>query len=97
MNSMLGLEREYRTALNNFGLTAQEHKLNEEMDELMDAITHCALGGDVEELEAELADCINVAMQFVLYYGGSAESVLSHCTSKMQRTIKRIRENYYEK
>lgn len=93
---MLGLEREYRTALNKFGLTAQHEKLNEEMDELMDAINHCSLGGDVEELEKEVADVINVAMQFVIYYGGSAEGVISHCASKMHRTMQRIRSNYYE-
>ena len=93
---MIGLEKEYKQTFDNFGFVNQVHKLDEEMDELMDAVKALKIGGNVSDAEQELADVINVAMQFIIKYGGSGEAILSQCVIKMHRTEKRVKAGFYD-
>ena len=95
---MIGLEREYIKTMDHFGVENQIEKQIEEDGEFLEAIELIENGKcSVEDLEKELADKINLGMQFVIKHGGTAESVLNHCTDKMVRTIDRIGEKFYEK
>jgi len=94
---MIGLNKEYRVAIEHFGEEDQIVKLQEEIDELKVAINELGqCTNTVTEVEKELADVINVAMQFVIHCGGSAENVMSQCAAKMHRTMKRIDSGYYD-
>ena len=69
-----------------FGHNAQIDKLLEELDELRHILTP-------DEWAEELADVAIVALQFVL----CDPKVQHHFIKKIDRTIERIKEGYYDK
>ena len=68
-----------------FGKKVQKDKLSEELDELSNASTP-------DEFSEELADVCILALQFVL----CDPKVQHHFIKKIDRTIERIKEGYYD-
>lgn len=78
---------------NHFGQETQIAKLREEVEEFIEAIQH---GGPTEQAE-ECADVLLVMNQFIDAEKISMPLVLSFIKSKIKRTLRRIRDGYYEK
>ena len=68
-----------------FGKKDQEKKLQEELDELSNSLTP-------DEFNEELADVCILALQFVL----CDAKVQHHFIKKIERTLERIKEGYYD-
>ena len=84
-------------------------KLNEECYELLEAISNYndlePFSGEQtyfksifkEHVAEEIADCLVLIKQFQLYYDISQSEINKIIEHKVDRTLKRINENYYEK
>lgn len=77
---------------NKFGEEAQEHKLIEELSELASSVYH----KKKEELPGEMADVLIMISQFLLCDPELSEKVIEQIKFKIDRTMKRIDEKYYE-
>ena len=73
--------------INHFGREAQRDKLCEEFRELQDEA----------ELLTEIADVFVLCLQFFYDYGYDEDDLIQEMNNKIDRTIKRIKEGYYEK
>ena len=83
--------------IDKFGINNQQRKLAEEVFELNEAITkHEALGGQYKHIVEELADVMVMLKQFQYYYDIEQEEIEEICKQKIDRTIDRIEEGYYE-
>ena len=87
----------------NFGLVTQQLKLIEELGELTREISKdIANGREIsDETISEIAD-VNILINQILYLSSnkdynSKEKLKEHIEYKLQRTLKRIEEGYYEK
>ncbi len=80
-----------------FGYVTQRRKLVEEVDELNDEVLLFEKGiGDIKDLKQELADCYILLKQFKEHYEITDEELLLEIRGKLDRTLKRIEEGYYE-
>lgn len=95
--------------IEHFGIEAQQRKLMEEVFELQSAITthEMALSneyeiplnyivGTKEHITEELSDCLIILNQFVRYYKLDYDEINKMVNKKVNRTIQRIKEGYYE-
>lgn len=87
----------------NFGLVTQQLKLIEELGELTKEISKdIANGREIsDETTSEIAD-VNILINQILYLSSnkdynSKEKLKEHIEYKLQRTLRRIEEGYYEK
>lgn len=85
-----------------FGVNNQQKKLQEELFELQESIIELETSKirDYEEklkhVIEEIADVEVLLREFILEYGISYEDLILTMKSKVDRTIKRIKEGYYE-
>lgn len=86
----------------NFGLVTQQLKLIEELGELTREISKdIANGREIsDETISEIAD-VNILINQILYLSSnkdynSKEKLKEHIEYKLQRTLERIEEGYYE-
>jgi NTP pyrophosphatase (non-canonical NTP hydrolase) len=85
-----------------FGVNNQQRKIQEELFELQESIIELETSKirDYEEklkhVIEELADVEVLLREFILEYGISYEDLILTMKSKVDRTIKRIKEGYYE-
>lgn len=94
IEEMLGLTKEIA---DNFGLEKQKLKLIEELSELTRALAmDIAKGMDIsKDTLSEIAD-VNVLINQILYLSNSKDELKQQIEYKLQRTIQRIKEGYYE-
>ena len=87
----------YNKIFNYFGYETQRRKMNEEMQELNDAILLYENGnGDINNVIEEIGDLFNVINGFMAFYEITTEEVETVMKSKLDRTIDRIDSGYYE-
>jgi NTP pyrophosphatase (non-canonical NTP hydrolase) len=91
------MENDYLKIINHFGVNNQQRKLQEEVFELQEAITKYEAGiGDKEAIKEELADVLLILKQLKWFYQLSPLNVLLMARKKRKRTLKRMKEGYYE-
>lgn len=88
--------------INHYGINNQQRKLEEEVFELQESIIELETSKirDYEEklkhVIEEIADVEVLLREFILEYGISQEDLILTMKNKVDRTIKRIKEGYYE-
>lgn len=93
--------------INTFGVNNQLKKFNEECFELVEAIKDTeyvkynnvrkkVLNCDRKHIIEEMADVLNLLQQFVFYYEIEQKELDEQLQYKVERTLERIKNNYYE-
>lgn len=86
----------YQKIFNYFGYENQRRKMNEEMQELNDAILLYETGnGDINNVIEEIGDLFNVINGFMEFYEITHDEVENIMKHKLDRTIERIDSGYY--
>lgn len=85
--------KEFKKITEYFGIDNQIVKLNEEVAELT---VECARD-NYFGIQEELADVILLVKQIQFYFEVSDEEIESVMKEKVDRTLKRIKEGYYDK
>lgn len=94
--------------INNYGVLSQLKQFNEESYELIEAIINAEnnrLIGiirkpcekAIDHIAEEIADVLNMVEQFMYYYDIDIKDVVEIKHQKIDRTISRIEEGYYDK
>ena len=86
-------EKELKKITEYFGIDNQIIKLNEELAELTVEIVKDNYFG----VQEELADVYVLLKQIQLYFDIEDEEIESVSNEKIDRTLKRIKEGYYDK
>lgn len=81
---------------NYFDRKNQRNKLCEEFRELQDELFIYVEYGDECNMLTEIADVIILMLQFMYDYGYDLDDLDDEINKKIERTIKRIGERYYE-
>ena len=76
-----------------YGKSHQVSKLLEEVGEFIETI----INDDKENMVQEMADCTVMLKQFQYYYGIEDKEIEEVMKYKVERTIKRMENEYYEK
>lgn len=88
-----------KTIADNFGLVNQQCKLIEELGELIREISKDIAAGRKISADtiSEIAD-VNILINELIYLAdeGTKEKVKEQIEHKIQRTLKRIKDGYYE-
>lgn len=77
---------------NHFGEEGQIEKLREEVEELIEAIKE----GDEEHIKEEMADVLVIVNQIVYKKEMNEEELVEIFEQKVNRTLERIENKYYE-
>lgn len=87
--------------INHFGPENQRKKLMEEMLELQDELFKWyeldGLNENCDNLLGEIADVLCLVLQFAYEFGFTDEEIQNKMIFKIDRTLERIKEKYYEK
>lgn len=81
------------TIFNTYGKSHQVSKLLEEVGEFIETV----INEDKENMVQEIADCMVMLKQFQYYYGIEDKEIEEVMKYKVERTIKRMENEYYEK
>ena len=81
------------TIFNTYGKSHQVSKLLEEVGEFIETV----INEDKENMVQEIADCMVMLKQFIEYYHIDVNDILRIMNEKIDRTISRIEEGYYDK
>lgn len=93
----LSNNEKYDKIFNYFGYENQRRKMNEEMQELNDAILLYEKGiGDIQNVIEEMGDLLNILAEFMQEYDITQDEVRDSMQFKLDRTIERIDSGYYE-
>ena len=87
------MENKLLTIFNTYGKSHQVSKLLEEIGEFIETV----INEDKENMVQEIADCTVMLKQFQYYYGITDEEIEEVMKYKVERTIKRMENEYYEK
>ena len=105
------LTNNLKSIIDHFGVNNQLKKFNEECYELIEAIKlyqeACfnsegeigdlmVLAKHKQNITEEIADCMVLLNQFIIYFKIDTGAVHTELIDKTNRTIKRIKEGYYE-
>lgn len=86
--------------INHFGEKNQREYLGKEYQELQDEI-YKLLNGEAEDILTEITDVLVITLQFMAKSGYSfellEENIKREVKFKIERTLQRIKEGYYEK
>lgn len=98
---MNNLREKFIKIISHFGLRNQTKKLSEESYELQEAIFD-AKGYPIDikykdHITEEIADVMNLLNQFVEYFALDWNQIYSVMEAKVDRTIDRIKEGYYDR
>ena len=86
----------FKKIFNYFGYENQRRKLNEEVQELNDAILLYEKGiGNIENVIEEISDIKNVLEGFIIKYEITENKIRKNRQYKVDRTIDRINSGYY--
>lgn len=100
------MEEKYEKIIKHFGINNQLKKFNEECYELIEAIRDyekCCIFDEFkvitcrQHLIEELSDVLNLVNQFKKYYKIDDIELNNSLEYKVNRTLNRINEKYYEK
>jgi len=81
-----------------FGIGNQQRKLEEEVFELQESIIKFENGiGDIKEIITELTDVSIILDQIQEFYAIDDSEICDEYIYKLDRTIERIKEGYYDK
>lgn len=81
-----------------FGAKTQRKKLCEEFMELQDELFYIYdFGDDRENLLSEVADMLVLILQFAYEYGYENNDIINQMKYKINRTLERIENGYYNK
>ena len=83
---------DFKEITSNFGIDNQLIKLNEEIGELLIACKN----KDYFEIQEELADTCVLLTQIAIYYEIDKEEIEMVMKEKTYRTLKRIKDGYYD-
>lgn len=90
-------KKKYEKVFDYFGYENQRRKLTEEVQEFNDEILLYEKGiGDINSVIIELSDILNVLNGFINEYEITNEEIQNIINEKLDRTIKRIDNGYYE-
>lgn len=87
------MENKLLTIFNTYGKSHQVSKLLEEVGEFIETV----INEDKKNMVQEMADCMVMLKQFQYYYGITEEEIEEVMKYKIERTIKRMENEYYEK
>ena len=87
------MENKLLTIFNTYGKSHQVSKLLEEVGEFIETV----MNEDKENMVQEMADCMVMLKQFIEYYHIDGNDILRIMNEKIDRTISRIEEGYYDK
>ena len=87
------MENKLLTIFYTYGKSHQVSKLLEEVGEFIETV----MNEDKENMVQEMADCRVMLKQFQYYYGIADEEIEEVMKYKVERTIKRMENEYYEK
>ena len=87
------MENKLLTIFNTYGKSHQVSKLLEEVGEFIETV----INDDKENMVQEMADCMVMLKQFQYYYGIEDKEIEDVMNEKIDRTISRIEEGYYDK
>ena len=83
--------------IEHFGEYNQREYLGKEYQELQDELYRFVINGDEAEILTEVADVFVLCLQFLYKYGYDEEDLIKEMNFKIDRTIKRMEEGFYEK
>lgn len=83
--------------IEHFGLKNQREYLGKEYQELQDELYRYIVLDDEADILTEIADVFVLCLQFLYHYGYSEEELIEEMKFKIDRTLKRIEEGYYDK
>ena len=83
--------------IEHFGEYNQREYLGKEYQELQDELYKFVIIGDECEILTEVADVFVLCLQFLYKYGYDEEDLIKEMNFKIDRTIKRMEEGFYEK
>lgn len=86
-------KQKLRQIFQKFGIKAQTRKFAEESYELQEQLHKDHI--NIEKVKEEMADCIVLLKQFQLLFTITDEELEKECEKKINRTIERIKMNYY--
>lgn len=81
--------------IDHFGLKNQREYLGKEYQELQDELLKYVEMGNESDILTEVADVMVLCLQFLYDYGYDEEDLVEEINFKVDRTIKRIKEGYY--
>ena len=87
------MENKLLTIFYTYGKSHQVSKLLEEVGEFIETV----MNEDKENMVQEMADCRVMLKQFQYYYGIEDKEIEEVMKYKIERTIKRMENEYYEK
>ena len=87
------MENKLLTIFNTYGKSHQVSKLLEEVGEFIETV----INEDKENMVQEMADCMVILKQFQYYYEINDDEIEEVMKYKIERTIKRMENEYYEK
>ena len=87
------MEEKLLKIFNTWDASKQLKQLHSEVFELTEAIFE---RGDKNHICEEIADCYVLLEQFRLFFGISSEDVMSEFRRKVNRTLERIEQGYYD-
>ena len=87
------MENKLLTIFNTYGKSHQVSKLLEEVGEFIETV----INDDKENMVQEMADCRVMLKQFQYYYEITDDEIEEVMKYKIERTIKRMENEYYEK
>ena len=87
------MENKLLTIFYTYGKSHQVSKLLEEVGEFIETV----MNEDKKNMVQEIADCFVMLKQFQYYYGITDEEIIKVMKEKIERTIKRMENEYYEK
>lgn len=103
------MDKDLKKIINTFGINNQQRKLQEEIFELQEAITCfelnnsvsyeiplCELAYGIDSIKEELADCMVLLNQIMINYNITNREINEVMNKKIERTIDRIEQGYYE-
>lgn len=81
-----------------FGIETELTKLTEEMGELLnECYKKHFISPEYGEVEDEIADVMVILLQIMLHFDVDIDNVMNTIERKIDRTVKRIEEGWYER
>ena len=91
------MEEKLLKIINHFGREKQRDKLCEEFRELQDELYRYVVLQDEADVLTEVADVFVLCLQFLYDYGYPVECLVEEINKKIERTLERMENGYYEK
>lgn len=92
------MEEKLKKITKHFGIETELTKLTEEMGELLnECYKRHFVDPEYGEIEDEMADVLVILLQIMLHFNVDVDKVTDTVEHKIERTVKRIEEGWYDK